>query len=174
MSERPRLLKPSQGLRTAIQDMAGECDEAGDVRYLAAAEDFDAWLGAIEAMARGEDLKPGHVPRQLFCLTLGERVLGCSRLRFELDAGLLDEGGHVGYDIRPSERGRGYGTLLLALTLEEAASRGIERVRVTSDDDNVPSWRVIERNGGVLDDKGLSEESGKLVRRYWIDRGSPR
>jgi predicted acetyltransferase len=42
--------------------------------------------------------------------------------------------------------------------------------RITCDADNMASRTVIERNGGVFDDAGISDESGKLVRRYWIDQ----
>lgn len=42
------------------------------------------------------------------------------------------------------------------------ASLGIHRVLVTCDADNLASRRVIERNGGVLED----QRGTKL--RYWI------
>ena len=70
--------------------------------------------------------------------------------------------------IRPSQRRRGYGTRILALTLDKARLLGLERVLVTCDDDNLGSARIIEKNGGLLASKGLSTSSGVLIRRYWI------
>jgi predicted acetyltransferase len=67
-------------------------------------------------------------------------------------------------------RRRGYGTALLRLALIEARARGIRRVRVTCDDDNLGSIKVIERNGGALDGRGVSKETGRTVRQYWIER----
>ena len=179
MSERPRLVRPSPELEGAVLDLARETREGGDDRYRSAERDYSAWLARLDEVARGEKLKPNRVPYLWFCLLKDGRSLGGSRLRLELNEGLLAEGGHVGYEIRPSERGRGYGTLILALTLGEAAARGIDRVRVTCDDDNLRSRKVIERNGGRLDGRSISDESGKLVRQYWIElpegagRGAP-
>jgi predicted acetyltransferase len=61
-----------------------------------------------------------------------------------------------------------YGTTLLRLAVAQARELGIERVRVTCDDDNIGSVKVIERNGGVLAGRGISEQTGKTVRQYWI------
>jgi predicted acetyltransferase len=75
---------------------------------------------------------------------------------------LLDYGGHIGYDIRPSARRRGHATAMLAEALPVAAKLGIDRVLVTCDDDNVGSRKVIEANGGVFED----QRREKL--RYWV------
>jgi len=91
------------------------------------------------------------------------------RLRFWLTPSLEVEGGHIGYDVRPSSRGRGFGTAALGLVLPEARCRGLERVRLTVDSDNLPSIKIIERNGGVLSGDALSEKTGKPIKQYWID-----
>ena len=97
-----------------------------------------------------------------------ERILGEARLRHELNDNLRHEGGHIGYAIRPSCRRQGCGTRILALMLSEATARGIDPVLVTCDADNIGSAKIIERNGGVLENEVLSRISGKPVRRYWI------
>jgi predicted acetyltransferase len=51
----------------------------------------------------------------------------------------------------------------------EARALGIERALLTVDSDNEPSIRVIERNGGVMEDEGIDSTTGKLHRRYWIE-----
>jgi predicted acetyltransferase len=71
-------------------------------------------------------------------------------------------GGHIGYAVRPTARRRGHATAALALMLPVAAERGIDPVLVTCDTDNVGSRRVIEANGGVLEDV-----RGQKM-RYWI------
>jgi predicted acetyltransferase len=96
-------------------------------------------------------------------------IVGCVRLRLGLTPDLENEGGHVGYDVRPSARRRGYGTTLLRLALVEARALGLERVLVTCDDDNIGSIQVIERNGGVFSGSGVSKKTGKTVRQYWIE-----
>ncbi len=80
-----------------------------------------------------------------------------------------DVGGHIGYRIRPSERRKGYGTLILALTLAEARKLGLPRVLLTCDQDNIASARVIQANGGALASEGYSPQTQTLVSRYWIE-----
>lgn len=93
--------------------------------------------------------------------------VGALDLRHELNQHLLETGGHIGYGIRPSCRGKGYAVSMLALGLEKAGERGIGRVLVTCDEDNPASAATIEACGGVLEDK-FQEEDGNLVSRYWI------
>jgi predicted acetyltransferase len=92
----------------------------------------------------------------------GPEVVGRISLRHELTPWLREVGGHVGYGVRPSARRRGHATRALALVLPVAAARGLDRVLVTCDLDNVASARVIEANGGVLEDVRGTK------RRYWV------
>ena len=75
----------------------------------------------------------------------------------------------MGYDIRPSKRRRGYGKKILQLTLEKAKELGMERVLVTCDVNNEPSRKIIEQNGGILENKVPNPETGTDKGRYWID-----
>ena len=78
-------------------------------------------------------------------------------------------GGHIGADIRRSERKKGYGTLILKLTLEKAAEVGLKKVLITCDAENTASAKTIEKCGGKLDKRVIHEETGKLIFHYWID-----
>lgn len=161
-------------LHPALIDMAADYHAAGEERYRYAApemtwEAYAALLRRLESDERDEDLPPGQVPQSVYWLVRDETMLiGSSRLRHRLTPLLEQEGGHIGYDIRPSMRGKGYATLLLALTLEKARGLGLPGVLVTCDDDNLASARVIEKNYGELLNKVVSQISGKQVRRYWI------
>ncbi len=101
------------------------------------------------------------------------RVVGISRIRHRLTPTLRQQGGHLGFLIRPSARRMGYGTKLLALSLQRAHDLGIGRVLLTCDSDNLGSRRIIEKNGGQMEIEVTSTESGKLIRRYWADLGGP-
>jgi predicted acetyltransferase len=160
---------PSAEWQAAFLEMARECESAGEHRYLLALRDFDAYLRKVETERRGERLPEGWVPCTEFWLEQDGKIVGCVRLRLGLTPDLENEGGHIGYDVRPSMRRRGYGTALLGLVLIEARALGIGRARVTCDDDNLGSIKVIERNGGALAGRGLSKDTGKTVRQYWIE-----
>lgn len=159
-----RLVVPAQEWRDAFVDMARDYAEAGELRYALALRDFPAFLREI----RRERMPLGWVPALQFWLEHQGSLLARSTLRLQLTAALENEGGHIGYDVRPSHRRRGLGTEVLRLTLLEARARGIGRVCVTCDADNVGSRKIIERNGGLFSGQCKSEDSGKWVSRYWI------
>ena len=107
------------------------------------------------------------MPATALWLVDNGEFIGSLSLRHRLNENLLKMGGHIGYSIRPSARKRGYGTKILELALPIAKSLGIDKVLVTCDDDNTGSAKIIEKNGGVLENK--VEHEGKLKRRYWIE-----
>jgi predicted acetyltransferase len=99
-----------------------------------------------------------------FWITDGEpeSFVGYLALRHSLNDFLLEQGGHIGYAVRPSRRREGHATRALRLAVGEAAALGLDRVLVTCDEDNLASRRTIEGAGGVLEDvRGIK-------RRYWI------
>ncbi len=78
--------------------------------------------------------------------------------------------GHIGYAVVPWKRGRGYATEALRLMLLEAREVGLGRVEITTDPDNAPSQRVIERNGGRYADTFVNEHYGPEPHvRYVVD-----
>ena len=124
---------------------------------------FAAYLLACEK----EPPRPDWVPCSYFWVTDGREVIGSLAVRHELSAWLLEEGGHIGYSIRPSRRREGHASRALALALDRARDLGLDRVLITCDLDNEPSRRTIERNGGVLED--IRETWLGTTRRYWIE-----
>jgi predicted acetyltransferase len=114
------------------------------------------------AISQGENLLPHHVPQTVFWLYMDSYPVGFGKLRHYLNEDLRKSGGHIGYTIRPSERGKGYGTVMLAELLKSAEDLGIKDVMLTCVESNIASRRVIELNNGVLEEN----ESGKC--NYWI------
>ncbi|MGN6782095.1 MAG: GNAT family N-acetyltransferase [Marmoricola sp.] len=126
-------------------------------------EGFAAYVGYERADRREEAPRPeGHVPCTNLWWVEGEEYLGRIAVRHRLTPGLLEVGGHIGYDVRRSRRREGHATAMLRATLPVAAALGIDPALVTCDTDNVASRRVIEANGGLLED----ERHGKL--RFWL------
>lgn len=164
------LIEPILSLKDDFHFLAEEYLAEGDQRYQEAIRDFEGFIQLCSGEAVGRNLAPGRVPQSTFWLVRNEqRILGCSRLRHILNAFLEEVGGHIGYDVRPSERRRGYGTQILRMTLDKARDLGLKRVLVTADSPNVASWRIIENNGGILHGEKLSQHTGQLLRKYWIE-----
>jgi predicted acetyltransferase len=126
-------------------------------------EQFARFTAYLFAERLPETVRPnGWVPYTVKWIVVGEEYVGRVSLRHVLTDSLLTWGGHIGYGVRPSARGRGAATAGLAQMLADAADLGIDPVLVTCDVDNEASRRTIERNGGVYEDT----REGKL--RYWI------
>ncbi|GAB3776297.1 putative acetyltransferase [Nocardioides ginsengisegetis] len=140
---------------SGLGDPAPTYDEAGCAAYV-------AWLLG----AASHPIREDWVRCSFFWITDGDEdaaeVIGFLALRHELNDWLLEEGGHIGYSIRPSRRRQGHASRALALALIEAKGLGLERALVTCDEDNDGSRGTIEANGGVYEDS----RNGK--RRYWI------
>lgn len=164
-----RLQRASRQYLGAFLDCAAEYRAAGEDRYDAALADPDAYLRWVTDMEREETCPPGLVPQTTYwAMDEDGRVVACSRLRHGLSPALRREGGHIGYDVRPSERRRGVGTRLLAMALAEARRRRLHRMLLTCDDDNLASAHIILANGGAEIENSVSDRTGKLVRRFWI------
>ncbi|MGN6300054.1 MAG: GNAT family N-acetyltransferase [Angustibacter sp.] len=132
-------------------------------------EGFAAWVERLRQ--QGDPAVPlaeGRVPADYWWIVDGETYLGAITLRHELNDFLLEQGGHIGYGLRPSARRRGLATWALGEVLDHARDLGLSRVLITCDDTNVASARTIERHGGRLEDVRVVD-GDRAVRRYWVD-----
>jgi len=114
------------------------------------------------------DPMAGYVPSSQFWLIVdGDIYAGEIDIRHHLNESLRRFGGHIGYKVRPTLRQMGYGKLMCAMGIQEARKIGITDILITCDDDNIGSQKIIEANGGILQDK-IDNNRGVLTRRYWI------
>ncbi|MDN5764286.1 MAG: GNAT family N-acetyltransferase [Humibacillus sp.] len=127
---------------------------------------FAVWVDWLVEQARDDvELPEGRVPSSYRWVVDADRVVGTVALRHALNPALLVVGGHLGYAVEPGFRRRGVATAAVRLALSMASARGLDRVLITCDPDNVASARTIERVGGRLED----ERAGSC--RYWVPTG---
>lgn len=171
-----QLIKPTYDLHSEFIDMIIEYQEYRETRiydqdFLQLIQsDFLGYIEYLENNSKGIGLKPGFVPATTFWLVLNcKTIIGESRLRHWLVPSLEHWGGHIGYMVRPLQRGKGYGTKMLRLTLEQTRNMGLNRVLLTCNQDNHASAHVIQKNNGKFASEGLLESNNKVIHRYWID-----
>lgn len=167
-----KLVEPQMGLEKEYLSFYQEWKDSGEsmVPWVISKDprEFQRMLEDLERHQHGIDLPEGWVPDSTFWLVNEQdRILGAVNIRHELSPYLLQAGGHIGYGIRPSERGKGYAATMLKLSLIEAKKLGILKVLVVCDADNTASEKTILHNGGRRD-SDFTEQDGNVIRRYWI------
>ncbi|MDS1271332.1 GNAT family N-acetyltransferase [Lipingzhangella sp. LS1_29] len=160
----PHLVYPDVRYRDSFLAALGEPDPlaAGapfrpdsdrvDIPLARIRSDFAGYVAQRHAEAH-EPPWPGAVTATALWWVEGEEYLGRVSIRHELSDALRSHGGHLGYEVRPSARGRGHATAMLRAALPWAAKLGIDPALMTCDVINVASRRVIEKSGGSLVDE---------------------
>jgi predicted acetyltransferase len=135
--------------------------------------DFDSrmpwaeWIGLMERYRQGVDLPEYRVRAAFLAADVAGQLVGRASVRFELNDFFVFRGGHIGYNVIPAFRRRGYATAILRESIEIARSEVVGALLLTCDDDNLGSATVIERCGGVLEAIAIDDD-GVAFRRYWI------
>jgi len=165
------LVLPSLKYKSKFLEASEESKhEKGDTRLSQAQENesFEDYVKRANDNAKGINVPKGFVPATTFWLIDKNDLIGRVQMRHMLNESLLKENGHIGYYIRPSKRRMGYGKEILKLALLEAKKLGLRKVLITCDDNNLASQKIIEANGGILENIIEIEINKPKTRRYWI------
>ena len=173
MMKEIRLMQPDASMldevaayRTAMLAAGSSMDGTSGLNNY---DDPAEWLAHVQALENQETCPAHLVTATLYvAVRAGDnRIVGMIDLRHRLNDFLAEYGGHIGYSVRPEERRKGYAKAMLRMVLKEAKARGLQRVLITCDEDNVASARTIEANGGMFERKASLD--GGVLRRYWIE-----
>ena len=111
-------------------------------RYL---EDYAGWLEKLREDERREPSEEKVPARTYFLVRKPDnRIVGIMNIRLALNERLRRYGGHIGFSIRPTERGKGYNKINLYLGLKVCDQYGIGEVLLDADLDNPASWKTME------------------------------
>ena len=133
----------------------------------------DEWFGRTKEWydKKEKGLIEGRSPSFHFWAVDGEKFIGEFQLRTEFTTEVMSDIGSIGYAVRVSEQGKGYGEEILKQGLLIAKELGMSKVLFTINDKNAVSAHVCEKLGGELIDKIQSyndTEGHHILRRYWI------
>ena len=129
-------------------EYGSEINGAGGLhRFL---DDYEGWLKKLDldyTMVPDEE----RVPARTYFLVResDSRIIGMINIRLALNERLSHYGGHIGYSIRPTERGKGYNKINLYLGLKVCGAHGIDKVFMDADLNNPASWKTMEALGGI-------------------------
>lgn len=167
-----KLIKPTiyykDSYLSAIREFQKE-ERHTDLHITELEKNFSDYTTRLNNHAKGIDLPEGYVPESVFWLIDHYEYIGNVSIRHMLTDNLMKVGGHIGYEIRPSKRKQGYGKTILALVLPEVKKLGIKKALVTCDETNIGSQKIIEANGGILEDIRDAGEGKPRKLRYLID-----
>ncbi len=136
-------------------------------RYL---DNYEGWLEKLE---KDYNMIPSEerVPARTYFLIRenDDRIIGMINIRTALNEQLSKSGGHIGYGIRPSERGKGYNKINLYLGLKVCNEYGIDKVFMDAALNNPASWKTMEALGGERVKQYYNEEDQCEFVDYNID-----
>lgn len=162
------LIFPTKGHETDVKEyleehiLNGENSLHGD-SCLDSAEGYDQWLEKIN-----DDLNREIHSIIFFAIRKSDRkLIGTINVRYPYQ-GYVQVHGHIGYGIRPSERRKGYATMMLEIALEYCEKIGLKKILLTCDKSNIASAKTIIKCSGVFE-KEEKQSDGELLQRYWIE-----
>jgi predicted acetyltransferase len=159
--------------RDAYLAMVDEFEAAGEGypfnNVPLARSDFGAYVRELHDEEHGIGLPPGIVPQTTYVLVrAGTTIVGEIRFRPHTAPPFGAGHDHIGYNVRPSERRRGYATLMLSAVLDEARALGLDGVSLAVGGDNPGSVRTIIKHGGILAARQVDPLDGTAASTYWI------
>ena len=129
---------------------------------------YEEWLKYLN---KQKDIIPDdiRVPDETyFFVNEDDYIIGIINIRLGLNAALKELGGHIGYSIRPTKRGKGYNKINLYLALKRLQEVGEKEALLDCEIDNKASSGTIKALGGKLVNTKETEKYG-MVEDYIIN-----
>ncbi|MBU5225131.1 GNAT family N-acetyltransferase [Clostridium senegalense] len=162
------LVQPNKNYQKSFENYALAYRKINDEHYFnkykKALENFQDYLNDLDDYSKGNNLSEGEVITSTFWLIDKKEVVGVVRIRHEE----VECAGHIGYDISPNYRNKGYGFQILKLALERSIKIGLEEVILTCNIDNIASKKIIEKNNGKFLGTIFDEEENEDMNKYSI------
>lgn len=175
----PKLIYPDYCHQEAIEKYVKESKEHDGIAINGCGlfedfTDFKQWIKKEKQMHLGIHLDKGFVPGTTYLYVKNDAVIGTINIRHCLNDFLLQQGGHIGYSIHPSERKKGYATKMLQEVLQICKQWEIWPVLITCNKENLASRKTIEKCGGKLENEYYDKENEKTILRFWIGEENDR
>lgn len=143
-----------------IEELSDELDAEGTNRLYKAIKEnkYLDWLEWIKS--------PNS---KTFLIVNDSKIIGLINIRYKLNDFLKKCGGHIGYNIRPSERRKGYAKEALNLILKNAYENRLDEVLIDCYKENIASRKTIESTSAKLYSEEYLKERKKTLIRYKVN-----
>lgn len=169
-----KLVIPSSELKQSYCDYINELGD--EERYPFTLdlpfENFDAWLSQVNDFSQGKNLLENSVTNSTLWLVENHEIIGVTNVRHYLNTQIEHCGGHIGLSIKPSKRGKGFGKVLMAKSIEYLRSLGVLDIHIHCYKSNPASAQSIMANGGKLDSEII--EYGQVIQRFIVEYNKPK
>jgi len=132
---------------------------------------YAAWLDKVRADIDLANTPEGRAPGYTYFYVheQDDEIVGMINIRLALVGDFMrEQGGHFGYSVRPTQRGKGYATRMLCEALAFCNAIGMNDFVLTCNKSNPASAGVIKNCGGVLEAEFYSEFFKEVIQRYRI------
>ena len=126
-----------------------ECGEQKmSASHMLTSMSFEKWVEKIHNNVNTPDEKWGK--SYMYLSFDNDKLIGFLSVRYDLSEEMINEYGHIGYGVRPSERRKGYANKMLAYGLKRIKELGLNKVIMACYKENKGSAKTIIKNGGKL------------------------
>lgn len=157
-----------QAYRQEFLDCGDSMDGTDGLRRI---DDPKKWVEHCYSSKDPANVPEGRVPatQYIFVREEDNKIVGMIQIRHYLNDYLEKFGGHIGYSVAPSERRKGYASLMLKTALPECKRLGIDKVLITCIKTNIGSRKTILANGGIYESTVYEPDEKVYLERYWIE-----
>jgi len=170
--EKPTLERKEDALAYINELLNNNSDTDGTNKLKYHIDKYEEWIVKIE---NDEKIIPSEesVPSKTYFLIRerDNKIVGMTNIRLKLNEMLKDLGGHIGYSILPSERGKGYNKIQLYLALLECEKNNLDVIMLDCLKKNEASWKTIIALGGYLVKEELKKyhDENAIIQDYNIN-----
>lgn len=172
--EKLLLIQPGKEWEEAITEYRREHFALGEKELHGSAllhtfENLDDWFRLLHDNSSEQTCRADWVPASTFLAVRPSdgRIVGMIDIRHHLNEFLSSYGGHIGYGVRPSERGKGYAAQMLTEALAFCRALGLKEAMLACYRENPASRATIQQCGGRLA-REFEDGEGKTVQVFWI------
>lgn len=168
-----KLVLPNIKYEHSYNDLIMEAKKYGDFKELGNAlihndESYTLFIKRLKNRRFGKNIAKCDVPATIYFILVNNEVVGTIDLRHYLNKDYYERLGHVAYYIKPSKRNNGFATKALNLAIKKYYKKYVKKILITCYSDNSASSKVIEKNGGVLENIIYDKLSNNYISRYII------